>query len=1282
MESASSQAAPSRRGLLVLGMHRSGTSAIGRVLSLLGADLPSRTIGPDEFNESGYWEAAELYRFHDQMLARAESRWDDWRPFSRVSLDPYDLIGVEHTLLEFLTREFRGSDLFVIKDPRICRFVPLWLDVLGKFSTVPGAIIPVRHPFAVAQSLQKRDGFSLAKSYLIWLRHVVDAEHATRHVSRSFVDYDGLLADWRSHVDRIASEIGIAWPKPLPNVAEEVDRFLSVQFRHHVATIEELEGSQHVVAWIRRAYSAMLAFARAGDHEAARREMDQVRTEFDNACLAFGDLWTEERSNFAQEALSPLGVVSKRTLDRQARGIDNRLASLNAALLETTARVTAVELPLSALQHSAEQQQQHATNMMQEQADKTRRLSGILTDATTDLSQQLQEVREGGQRRDSMLEDLASKFDGRHSDLSSQLAQVVENAVCRDAAVERLAAQNENNFTSLSGELSQLTENAMRRDAAVDELVEKSVGHQSDLQRLIEAQARRIADLEAATATAQQVTDHGEMARHVDTHTARLSRMQYSLDGAIARLDALTARPPSARFQPATKRIGGRLRTAGRWIERVVRKVRKEVFRHLRLQSLRNYLSKRWFRRTARAIRASGLFDSRWYLREYPDVAASGVDPAQHYLMHGVQEGRCPNPFLHPRWYLDQYPDVAAVKADPLLHYLLHGAAEGRDPSPLFQTADYVARHPEIRSTKQNPLVHYLERVDTSHHGSTSLASGDPSGASVLPLSLPPMPSLQALTASSGGDPRPDRLSYSPLVSVIVPVYDTPAALLEKMIISVQRQSYGNWELCLVDDASPQPHVRSMLEQAAAHDPRIRVTFRASNGNISAATNTGIALARGEFIAFLDHDDELTTDALLEVVRFLNDEPDTDVMYTDQDKIDLAGRPSEPFYKPAWSPAYLQSVMYVGHLLIVRSSLLRETGGCDGTFDGVQDFELMLRLGEATKKIRHLPRILYHWRKVPGSIASDSAAKHGIDDLQRKAVQAHLNRLGIAATATTNGTAHRVRVVPTPRSTEPLVSILIPSKDHPELIGPCLAHLFEKTTYKTFEVIVGDNETTDPEALRILDRFPVKRVPLAGRFCFASFNNRMAQEARGDYLLLLNNDTEVVQPNWLDTLMLYAEQDDVGAVGPLLLYGDGTVQHAGVILGPRGTADHVMRGFPGDSDGYAGSLQAAREVTAVTGACLLVRRDHYMACGGLNETFGRHYEDVDFCLRLRSRGLRNVFAGSARMVHHESKSRGSYYDFTDRVLLLDHWESWIHQGDPYYNPAFDPERVDYSVRVA
>jgi len=518
-----------------------------------------------------------------------------------------------------------------------------------------------------------------------------------------------------------------------------------------------------------------------------------------------------------------------------------------------------------------------------------------------------------------------------------------------------------------------------------------------------------------------------------------------------------------------------------------------------------------------------------------------------------------------------------------------------------------------------------------------------------------------------------------PLISVVMPAYRSNIELLGRAVESVRRQLYANWELCIVDDASNDEKLSTFLRGLCEDDGKIKVKARQSNGNISAATNDGIAMSAGEWIAFLDHDDELAPDALLEVVRTINVKPACDVVYTDQDKMDSDGDRYEPFFKPDWSPVFLWGVMYVGHLLVARKKLIDEAGGCDGRFDGVQDFELMLRMSERTNRVEHIPRILYHWRAIAGSVATNGAAKKGIEKLQEQAVQAHLDRLGIAATAHRVGRAHRVRVVPQPRTSYPKISILIPTRDHPELLGRCLKTLFQNTTYPNFEVLIGDNETRDPRALEILGEYPVRIIPLAGQFHFSRFTNILAEEAWGEYLMFLNNDTEIVQRDWLEHLLLYAQHEDAGAAGALLTYADGTVQHAGIILGPRGTADHLMRGFPQDVDGYMGSLACPREVTAVTAAAAMVSRRKFKMVGGFCERFQRHYDDLDFCLRLRSRGFRNLFVPTAKLVHHESRSRGAKYDFTDRVLLLDRWESTIDQGDPYYSRNFDGNSTDYRV---
>jgi GT2 family glycosyltransferase len=527
------------------------------------------------------------------------------------------------------------------------------------------------------------------------------------------------------------------------------------------------------------------------------------------------------------------------------------------------------------------------------------------------------------------------------------------------------------------------------------------------------------------------------------------------------------------------------------------------------------------------------------------------------------------------------------------------------------------------------------------------------------------------------------RLAISPLISVIVPTWNTDPDLLVKAISSVRQQSYSNWELCIADDGSTDPETRAALQELAASDTRINVAFNDANRGIAAASNTALSLASGEFVAFLDHDDELIPEALYEFVGLIDEQPDVDVVYSDEDKLDGRGRPCEPFHKPDWSPEYFRGVMYVGHLLMTRRSLVESVGGFDSSFDGVQDYELVLRLSERTNRIAHIPLVLYHWRKTPLSVASSSNAKSNIAELQAQAVQAHLDRTETSATATRHSSLpHRVVLEARPRQRWPKVTIVIVTKDAPKYISRCLTSIYERTEYVPFEVVVVDNGTTDSDARAVLGRYAVKVVEFDEPFNFSRANNLGVEAATGEHVVLLNNDTEVVDADWLRTLVWHSELPGVGAVGPLLTYPEGTVQHAGVVLGFRGTADHVMRGVPADVDGYAGSLACTHEVSAVTGACLMTCRETYIESGGLSEYYATHYQDVDFCLRLRKRGLRILFTPRTRLIHHEGVSRGSEYDILDRALLLDRWKAVIDRGDPYYNPNFSLETTDYRVQQA
>ena len=442
-------------------------------------------------------------------------------------------------------------------------------------------------------------------------------------------------------------------------------------------------------------------------------------------------------------------------------------------------------------------------------------------------------------------------------------------------------------------------------------------------------------------------------------------------------------------------------------------------------------------------------------------------------------------------------------------------------------------------------------------------------------------------------------------------------------------------------------------------------------------------MSSGDYIAFLDNDDKLTRDALYEVVKILNKE-DFDIIYTDSDKISVDGSRFEPFYKPDWSPEFFRGVMYVGHLLVVKKSLAQQVGLLNKEYDFIQDYELILRISEKTDKIYHIPKILYHWRQIKGSIAADPNAKAKINQLQEKAVNEHLKRMQIKGIAKNNGKPHRINIFPTKKENYPFVSIIIPTKDSPKFLQNCLQSVFKTTSYPNYEVILIDNNTTDEKAIKVMKSFAVKIIPFKEKFNFSKQNNLGVNESKGEYIILLNNDTEVITKDWIQNMLLYAEQADVGAVGPLLFFPDQTVQHAGVVLGFRGTADHIMRGFHEDSDGYSGSLCCAREVSAVTAACMMLKKSVYEEVGGFNVHYATIYQDVDLCLKIRKKGLRIIYTPTAKLYHYEGRTRDlNIYDMIDRILLLDEWEAVIKKGDPYYNPNFDltytREKTGYSL---
>jgi GT2 family glycosyltransferase len=522
-------------------------------------------------------------------------------------------------------------------------------------------------------------------------------------------------------------------------------------------------------------------------------------------------------------------------------------------------------------------------------------------------------------------------------------------------------------------------------------------------------------------------------------------------------------------------------------------------------------------------------------------------------------------------------------------------------------------------------------------------------------------------------------LRRTPVISVITPVYDPDEAWLRRAIESVRGQVYPHWELCLVDDGSSKAHVRAVLDEHTALDARVRVLHLPENQGIAAASGRGLGLATGEFVALLDHDDELAVDALLEVARRLDEDPDLDLVYSDEDKIDADGRRVEPFFKPDWSPDLLLSMNYITHLAVFRRSLLRDIGGFRPGFDGSQDHDLLLRFTERARRIAHIPKVLYHWRKAPGSVAAFSEAKPLAYEAGRRAIEEAVRRRGGEARVEIVRPglyAVRYRLRGTP-----LVSIIIPTRDRWPLLDQCLRSLEEKTSYPRYEILVLDNGTTEPHALAGLEavgrKWRVYRCPEP--FNFSALNNFGASRARGEHLVFLNNDTQVVTPDWLTALVEHAQRPEVGAVGARLHYPDGRIQHAGLVLGIGGVADHAFKGMAGDRVTYFGIPDAIRDVSGVTAACMMVPRPAFQAVGGFDERLQVALNDVDLCLRLRARGYRIVYTPFAVLYHHESGTRGRLHPPQEEELVWSIWGDLIRRGDPYYNPNLTLSRTDWSL---
>ena len=727
------------------------------------------------------------------------------------------------------------------------------------------------------------------------------------------------------------------------------------------------------------------------------------------------------------------------------------------------------------------------------------------------------------------------------------------------------------------------------------------------------------------------------------------------------------------------------------------------------------------------------LFDTSYYLDENPDVAESGKNPLAHYIMVGFKEGRDPSPLFDTSYYLNQNPDVAESGMNPLEHYISIGAEQGRDPHPLFDTLYYSDLNPDVVKSEMNPLAHYIEigfKEERDPHPLFDSKYYFDLNPGVAESGMNPLLDYINTGAREGRDPNvffdskyylnqnqdvaesginplihyvnagiregrhPNQLieniSYAPKISIITRVCNIDKSYLHQCIHSVLNQTYDNWELCIVDEGNTKDNIKAIIEKYARKDCRVKLIFLNGKYNVAKALNEVLLMRNGEFVCFMENNDVLSENALYDIVKILNEKNEADIIYSDEDMITSEGIRKDPFFKPEWSPDMLRSYNYIRHLAIIRKEVAKAVGGLRDGFEGCELYDLFLRVGETTENIVHIPKVLYHKRCIEDLEEKDSEEKVQEYENTKRALKEHIQRVGLkgdVADGQLMGTYHiRYSINGFPK-----VCVIIPTKDKVEDLRICIDSILRRSSYKNYSIVIVDNSSFERDTFEyynsVKDNPKISILEYDRPFNFSAVNNYAINRVNSEFLVLLNNDTEVISPDWIEEMLSFGQREDVGAVGALLYYSNDTVQHAGIIIGIKGVAGHSHKYYIRGSGGYFGRLRTVQNVSAVTGACMMTKKSIFEELGGFDENMSHAFNDVDYCLKMREKGYLVIYTPYAELYHRESLSRG--YEVTEEQkkrfekeiqYFKKKWKRVLDAGDPYYNPNLTIDKEDFSVR--
>jgi O-antigen biosynthesis protein len=1292
--------------VLVLGMHRSGTSALTRCLNLLGMDLGSHLLSPEKANAKGFWEHADAVRINDALLQSFGMYWHSLDPLPENWLQSEGAAAARKEIRALIKRDFESLPLWGLKDPRMCRLAPLWLDVLKDMGIEASAVFVIRSPLEVAASLARAHGLSTSACVVSWMQHLAESEIATRGMTRTMIDYDRLLASPGDVLSVIGHALNIVWPIAVKDRREAIDSFLDVGLRTHrqrivddsepslvrhmVDTCERIiadDGSDHwseLSSLSNEATELMRVLAYLGKPSgasqddsavdaAAHGQMDEVHAELYYAC---------ENEHFSEQRSIKCNVPTGRSQ------LEFKLPDIDFS--SSRFRFDPVDREGCCVLHSL-----------------------ILLDGTGkviwDWSKSTGLVGLIGARR---IRSFANPqrdlyFLGDDPQIPIELPPGVSlSGLALRFDVERLSdSELCHEFEAASqwgGEQSKLLADTQRKlDEAFSQGRELSVALQSshdEVQRLKVAHAAIQAELDA-------------------TRASTIWRALVKIRGALQLL-------PIGMRKALRRTI-----KAVWWVLTPWQMSARLRFRHaqrggLQAKPAQHLSCERMLLDSKEAVWKTEGGDPFFYLSQ---GAGQAVDLPGGWYFLDIPAIELSGSLKAPRLYLDYEAGFSEVFSIALNNMRSTEGFRGLVRfdyrvcklrfDPTTEACEFVLGNVSLRRVSKFWAARYMYRslIERGWNSANLIKqafnryrlgglrkAGDWLYGEFAPASdakagprnygdwlkqhdAISMHEWKAMRRASKS------LALKPLISIVMPTFNTPEALLRRCIQSVRKQAYPYWELCIADDASPDDRVREVLRECEALDRRIKVVLRDTNGHISEASNSALALASGEWIALLDHDDELPVHALYLVAKAINERPDAGLIYSDEDKIDESGHRFDPYFKPDWNQDLFYSQNMICHLGVYKADLVQKVGGFRAGYEGSQDYDLALRCIEHLRpdQILHIPRVLYHWRAVPGSTALKTSEKSYAAVAGEHALTDHFSRIGtqgVDVQILVNG--YRVKR-PVGSLAQPKVSLIIPTRDRVGLLRMCVESILQKTEYANYEIVVVDNQSVERETLDYFDQLRkdsrVRIFKYDAPFNYSAINNAAVAATNCDVVGLINNDIEVIGGDWLSEMVSQAMRPEIGAVGAKLYYPDDTIQHAGVVLGIGGVAGHAYAGMPRHFIGDKSRAVLVQNLSAVTAACLLIRRSTFDAVGGLDPRLQVAFNDVDFCLRVRESGLRNIWTPYAELYHHESASRG-YEDTPEKqdrfmreiVFMTERWGSLL-LNDPAYNPNLTLDTVHYDL---